>query len=202
MNEQAEIPDQERWVAWQPAELAQRLRDVARPWCIVGGWALDLWHGAETRDHGDLEFTILREDLGAFRRALGDLEFYTVHDGVLERLAVDREPAAEIFQIWGFDRAAGRWRVDMMIEPGTDDGWVYKRATEIRRPCSEMVMRTAGGIPYLNPSAVLLFKAKYQRPKDEADFAAALPKLAAPERTWLRDCLELLHPGHGWTKAL
>ena len=121
---------------------------------------------------------------------------------VLERLAVDREPAAEIFQIWGFDRAAGRWRVDMMIEPGTDDGWVYKRATEIRRPRSEMVMRTAGGIPYLNPSAVLLFKAKYQRPKDEADFAAALPKLAAPERTWLRDCLELLHPGHGWTKAL
>lgn len=202
MNSLAEVPDQDQWTAWRPAELARRLRGVARPWCVVGGWALDLWHGAETRAHGDLEFTVLRDDLGVFRRALGGLEFYTAHDGVLEHLAMDREPTADVFQVWCLDGSAGRWRADMMIEPGTDADWVCKRDAAVRRPRAEMVMLTADGIPYLNPSAVLLFKAKYRRPKDEADFEGALPKLARPERLWLRDCLALLHPGHDWIEAL
>ncbi|MGQ2916844.1 MULTISPECIES: nucleotidyltransferase domain-containing protein [Rhizobium] len=202
MNNQTPVPDQDAWEAWSPAELFRRLGRVSRPWCVVGGWALDLWHGKKTREHEDLEFTILRADLGIFRRELNDVEFYTVNDGVLELLAADREPATEIFQIWCFDRAALRWRVDMMIEPGTDESWVYKREPQISRPRTEMVSRTAGGIPYLNPAAVLLFKAKYRRPKDEEDFAYAVPKLPAAERRWLRDCLERFHPDHEWAKAL
>ena len=202
MNNQSLVPDQHIWEPWSPAELFRRLSNVSQPWCVVGGWALDLWHGNKTREHEDLEFTVLREDLGIFRRELNDMEFYTVNDGVLERLAADREPATEIFQIWCFDRAALRWRVDMMIEPGTDESWVYKREPQISRPRTEMVARTADGIPYLNPAAVLLFKAKYRRPKDEEDFAYAVPKLPAAERRWLRDCLERLHPEHEWAKAL
>ncbi|QCM12765.1 amino acid transporter [Agrobacterium tumefaciens] len=202
MNNQTPVPDQDAWEAWSPAELFRRLGSLSRPWCVVGGWALDLWHGKKTREHEDLEFTILRADLGIFRRELNDMEFYTVNDGVLELLAADREPATEIFQIWCFDRAALRWRVDMMIEPGTDESWVYKREPQISRPRTEMVARTADGIPYLTPAAVLLFKAKYRRPKDEEDFAHAAPKLPAAERRWLRDCLGRFHPEHEWAKAL
>ena len=65
-----------------------------------------------------------------------------------------------------------------------------------------MVRVTAHGIPYLAPAAILLFKAKYRRDKDEADFARALPKLDAAERRWLKDCLEKVHPGDDWAKAL
>lgn len=202
MNNQAVVPDQNAWEPWSPAELSRRLERVSRPRCIVGGWALDLWHGKKTREHDDLEFTVLRDDLGIFRRELNDMEFYTVNDGVLELLAADREPTPEIFQIWCFDRAAGRWRVDMMIEPGTNDSWAYKRDPQIKRPRTEMVGLTADGIPYLNPPAVLLFKAKHRRPKDEEDFANALPKLPPSERRWLRDCLERLHPDHEWAKVL
>lgn len=202
MNNQILVPDQNAWEPWSPVELSGRLRRVSRPWCIVGGWALDLWHDKKTRAHDDLEFTILRDDLDVFRRELSDMEFYTVNDGVLELLAADREPAMEIFQIWCFDRAAGCWRVDMMIEPGTDDSWVYKRDPQIRRSRTEMVALTADGIPYLNPSAVLLFKAKHCRPKDEEDFANAVPKLPLSGCQWLRDCLERLHPDHEWAKVL
>lgn len=163
MNNQAVVPDQNAWEPWSPAELSRRLERVSRPWCIVGGWALDLWHGKKTREHDDLEFAVLRDDLGIFRRELNDMEFYTVNDGVLELLAADREPTPEIFQIWCFDRAAGRWRVDMMIEPGTNDSWAYKRDPQIKRPRTEMVGLTADGIPYLNPPAVLLFKAKHRQ---------------------------------------
>ena len=49
------IPDDDAWGAWHPADLARRLHGLERPWCVVGGWALDLWHGRQTRDHEDLE---------------------------------------------------------------------------------------------------------------------------------------------------
>ena len=75
------VPDQQAWQAWTPEELSQRLRQVSRPWSVVGGWALDLWLGRQTRDHGDLEFTVLRDDFLLFRQALAPLQFYTVRDG-------------------------------------------------------------------------------------------------------------------------
>ncbi|QVN22986.1 nucleotidyltransferase domain-containing protein [Burkholderia pyrrocinia] len=85
------IPDQQAWNAWQPAVLAQRLGDIHLPWCVVGGWALDLWHGTQTREHDDLEFTMLREDFGRFRQARSDLAFYTAHAGVVENCRKTRK---------------------------------------------------------------------------------------------------------------
>ncbi|WP_434781288.1 hypothetical protein [Aminobacter carboxidus] len=66
-------------------------------------------------------------------------------------------------------------------------------------PRANIVATTPNDIPYLKPVAVLLFKAKYQRPKDEANFENALPKLQRSERAWLKDCLDMRHPGHEWT---
>jgi len=204
MNNQKIVPDQNSWEPWSPGELSRRLSHASKPWCVVGGWAIDLWLGAKTREHEDLEFTILREDLDIFRHVLNvnHMEFYSVSDGVIERLAADQEPQMETSQIWCFDRPAECWRVDMMIESGTDENWVYKRDKQITRQRNEMVLLTVDGIPYLNPSAVLLFKAKYLRPKDEDDFARALPGLPPSERLWLRNCLDRLHPGHTWASML
>lgn len=202
MKENNNIPDQDHWNAWDPAELAHRLTDVVSPWCVVGGWALDLWHGIKTREHDDLEFTILRDDLNVFRQALNDVAFYTVNDGELHYLTGDQQPDTAVSQIWCFDNNAGCWRADMMIEPGTDRLWVCKRDTRIRRWRSEIISLTEESIPYLNPAAVLLFKAKYCRPKDEDDFTRALPKLSSLERIWLRDWLNDLYPEHAWLKML
>jgi hypothetical protein len=113
-----------------------------------------------------------------------------------------QEPPEDIFQIWCQDVAAQRWRVDMMIEPGTPDMWVYKRDPGIKRPRAEMVAVTADGLPYLKPAAILLFKAKHARDKDETDFANALPKLEAADRTWLKAMLERTLPGHDWIGRL
>ncbi|WP_208249693.1 amino acid transporter [Rhizobium sp. T1470] len=200
---QSQMPiDHGAWPAWHPAELAARLSAVSRRWCIVGGWALDLWHGHQTREHEDLEFTILRQDFGIFRDALKGMEFDTAGDGVVEYLPADEEPPAAISQIWCLDMEERRWRVDMMIEPGTLDTWIYKRQPAISRPRDEMVDTTAEGIPYLKPAAVLLFKAKYGRPKDEIDFERALPRLPVSERRWLKTSLAACHPGHEWLKGL
>ncbi|WP_421913314.1 nucleotidyltransferase domain-containing protein [Mesorhizobium sp.] len=192
--------DEDAWRPWHPTELAQRLGGLSKPWCIVGGWALDVWHGRQTRDHEDLEFTILREDFGTFRRLLKGMRFHTVASGVIKHLPARR--SAEISQIWCGDIQERRWRVDMMIEPGTSDLWVYKRDASITRPRAEMVEVTPDGLPYLKPAAVLLFKAKYRRDKHELDFANALPKLVPSERAWLKGCLATAHPDHEWSKQL
>ncbi|BCP53072.1 hypothetical protein K32_16890 [Kaistia sp. 32K] len=196
------IPDDDAWTAWHPAELGQRLRGIGRPWHVVGGWALDLWHGRETREHEDLEFAVLRDDLDAFRHALAGMQFFTAGSGIVAPLPDGADPAPEIFQIWCLDPLERRWRVDMMIEPGTPDEWVYRRDPRLVRRRAEMIATTADGLPYLKPAAVLLFKAKHVRGKDELDFAKALPKLETAERAWLKASLQTLHPGHPWIDAL
>ncbi|NIF31796.1 nucleotidyl transferase AbiEii/AbiGii toxin family protein [Enterobacter sp. Cy-643] len=202
MNDKKSIPNQNCWESWNPDELACRLGYVSKPWCVVGGWALDLWHGAKTREHEDIEFTILREDFSVFRQALAGMEFFSVNDGVLTRLAEGLAPGVYISQIWCFDRSAGYWRADMMLEPGTPENWVYKRDRQIKRHRDEMVGVTTTGIPYLNPSAVLLFKAKYSRAKDKVDFFRAAPRLSPSECLWLQSCLEHQHLDHVWLTKL
>lgn len=77
------VLDHDAWCPWHPNELARRLSGISRPWCVVGGWALDLWHGYQTRDHDDLEFTILRDDLSAFRQVLKGMEIIPLETGSL-----------------------------------------------------------------------------------------------------------------------
>ena len=201
MNTASTLPH-DAWFAWHPKELARRLAGLSQPWCIVGGWALDLWHGGETRPHEDLEFTILRADFPAFRTALSGFRLHAVGNGHVEPLVADATPLADIAQVWCEDVSARCWRVDMMLEDGTPETWVYKRDPSIRQPRDKMVRRTADGIPYLAPHAILLFKAKYRREKDEVDFARALPKLDQAQRHWLKACIAKAHPGHAWLEAL
>ncbi|MBS7546011.1 nucleotidyltransferase domain-containing protein [Ancylobacter oerskovii] len=194
--------DENDWSAWSPRQLARRLAGVTAPWCIAGGWALDLWHGAQTRTHEDIEFTVLAEDLPAFRQALAGMEFHTAHAGVLAPLPGAMEPPAHVAQIWCRDVEAGCWRADMMIERGTPATWVYKRDPAITCARDEAVGRTPDGLPYLKPAIVLLFKARHRRPKDEADFASAVPRLSVEERRRLKAWLARAHPGHDWGAAL
>jgi hypothetical protein len=94
------------------------------------------------------------------------------------------------------------WRLDVFREPFDGGEWVCRRDETIRMGYDELIRRTDDGIPYLRPDVTLLFKAKHARSKDEGDFAAALPRLDGEERRWLRDALELVHPGHRWLGEL
>lgn len=198
----SEAPNHNAWNPWHPIALSHRLAGTSMPWCVVGGWALDLWHGYQTRDHEDLEFTILSGNLAAVRQLFEGVAFYTVADGIIRHLPAGKDPPPDIAQIWCLDVREQCWRADMMIERGTPETWVCKRDPAIVRPRAEVVATTSDGIPYLKPAAVLLFKAKHRRDKDDFDFEIALPKLDARERLWLRICLETIHPGHGWVRAL
>lgn len=38
------------------------MTEFNRTWFIAGGWAIDLFIGTETREHGDIEFSVFRKD--------------------------------------------------------------------------------------------------------------------------------------------
>jgi hypothetical protein len=100
------------------------------------------------------------------------------------------------------DETAGRWRVDVMTEPGDEQTWVYRRDPRITAPRDQMIGRTDGGVAYLRPHGALLYKAARTRPKDEADFPHAAAELTTSERSWLIDALSTVYPGHPWIRRL
>jgi hypothetical protein len=92
------------------------------------------------------------------------------------------------------------WRVDLFREPSEGGTRIARRDESIRMPYEELIRFTTDRIPYARPE-VILFKAKHTREKDDADFAAVLPRLGDAERRWLANALALVHPD-GWIAAL
>ena len=146
---------------------------------------------------------------GAFAEVAAALADYDVAvvggpgDGSGRRWPVD-SPAAEVFhQTWVSEPGTGVYRLDVFREPHDGDTWICRRDETIRLPYTQIVRHTAGGVPYLSPELVLLFKAKHAaQEKNEADFAGVAPLLARGEREWLRDALGRVHPGHEWLERL
>jgi len=199
--------DVQLWDAWTPAELAQRLAGVRAPWCVAGGWAIDLFLGGQRRAHEDLEIAVPRGRFPEIVQALPDIEFFVpVGDdegGTAWPLPLAGHLMEDYHQTWGRDAGAGLWRLDVFREPSDDDTWVFRRDERIRRPLREAIAHTPDGIPYLSPDAGLLFKAKWSDlEKNKVDFSATLPRLSAQQRAWLVPALTLVHPGHPWLAEL
>ena len=195
-------PGMEAWDAWTPREAAERLEGADVTWCVVAGWAIDLFLGEQTRDHGDLEIEILRPDFPHVREHLSDFEFFATGSGQIVKLALEDEWDPEWHQRWVLEPGVQKWRADLMLKGGDEQTWVCRRHEAITARRAEIVDRTPDGIPFLRPEAVLLYKAKVARTKDEADLAACLPRMSDKSRHWLADALALAHPGHPWIARL
>uniref|UniRef100_UPI00053B17D7 nucleotidyltransferase domain-containing protein n=1 Tax=Kitasatospora sp. MBT63 TaxID=1444768 RepID=UPI00053B17D7 len=184
-----------RWTqAWTPARLADRLAGVAAPWCVAGGWALDLFKGEQTRDHSDLEMAVPAARFPEIRARFPELAFDVVDSG-----HIWQDPAPEVLalthQTWLRDPATGNFLVDVFREPHDGTTWICRRDPSVRLPYSAVVHRTPAGIPYLAPELTLLFKAKALRPKDRLDFTTTLPLLDHTQQLTLAALLDRVHPG-------
>lgn len=193
-------PSAQSWQPWTPQQVLERLRGCGARWAIAGGWALDLWLGRCTRPHGDIEIAIAGSALSEIRQQFPGHALYAAKDGLLEHL--DNAVSHDVRQVWVFDGAARKWRLDLMLDPGDESLWIYRRDARLQAARSEVVRCTAEGIPYLRPDVVLLFKGKAPRPKDDADFATCLGELRGSEKEWLREALLTAHPQSPWLDLL
>jgi hypothetical protein len=190
-------PDIDAWDSWAPSVVASRLAGVGVPWYVAGGWAVDLHLGGQRREHEDLEIAVPAAHFDAIAARFPELAFHVAGDGVV--VPINPVAMAEHFQTWAWDAAAARWRFDVFREPHDGDVWISRRDPRLRRAYGELIRHDRDGIPYLSPEVVLLFKAKHRREKDEGDYAALAPGLSAPERAWLDEALDIVHPGaHPW----
>lgn len=195
-----EMGEDPPWDAWRPLDIAGRLAGVDVRWCVAGGWALDLFRGEVTRDHEDLEIAVPAGGFSLVRKALADFDFEVVGSGrwwPLDSAAFD-----VMTQTWVRERGGGVYRLDIFREPHDGDTWICRRDQSIRLPYDQIIMTSPQGVPYLVPEIVLLFKAKHDRPKDQADFAGVLPLLNPARRAWLAAALERVHAGHSWIADL
>lgn len=185
------------WEPWSPSEVARRLDGVTAPWAVAGGWALDLFRGEVTRPHDDTEIAVPSAGFPAIAAALdAEVTFQVAGDGRL--WTMDDVTLSEHFQTWARDRRTGTYRLDVFRDQHDGDVWICRRSERLRRPYRELIGYTADGIPYQVPEIGLLFKAKYGRPKDQADLDGVLPLLSPAQRDWLRDAIRLVHPAHRW----
>ena len=190
------LPELDAWDAWHPIVLDRRLAGIGVPWYVAGGWALDLFRGEQTREHGDTEIAVPADRFAEVAERFPDCDFHVVGDGRVTHLS--DEAMREHHQTWAREVTTGAWRFDVFREPHDGDTWIFRRDARLRRPYAQIVERDRDGIPYLAPEVVLLFKAKAARDKDTSDLHAALPLLGAGRLEWLRDALDLVHPGHAW----
>ena len=199
------VPDEEldaRWTnAWTPPQVADRLVNVGVPWWVVGGWALDLFRGEQSRDHEDIEIVVPAPFFPQIRAAFSDFEFDAVGSGLVWT-DPSKEVMAATWQTWIRDPVTDHYLIDVMRNPHQDQTWIYRRHQDLRLPYSQAIGHTADGIPYLAPELVLLFKAKAARPKDQKDFTATLPLLDPGRQAILRSLLTRYHPEHPWLANL
>ena len=191
-----------RWAdAWRPEQVAERLDGVGVPWCVAAGWALDLFRGERSRPHGDLEIAVPAAGFPEIRYRFPECVFDAVGSGRVWSGA-GAEALAATHQTWLRDPASGQFLFDVFREPHEGGTWIFRRDERLRLPFDAIIERTAGGVPYLVPELVLLFKAKATRPKDQADFDGVLPLLSQARRDVLSGWLELVHPEHLWLEEL
>jgi hypothetical protein len=191
-----------RWSScWTPSDVAQHLTGIATPWYVAAGWALDLFRGTQTREHGDIEIAIPAARFPEVRDRFPGYVFDAVSSGRIWENATP-DVLAATHQTWLRDPGTGSYLLDVFREPHDGDTWICRRDETIRLAYSDIIHHTRDGIPYLAPELVLLFKAKHARPKDQADFNQTIPHMTATQRETLAQLLARAHPGHQWLADL
>jgi hypothetical protein len=158
------------------------LSGLTVPYWIAGGWAIDLAVGRVTRDHADVDVMLLERD----------------------KLVLWDDLPEDEAQITGRDRESRRLTLhsenlllptEVFLAEADGTFWVHRRgAYRVKRPLAD-ITRHRGGIPFLAPEVVLLFKARSEADKDRHDVETALPVLDAGQRSWLQETLKRLPQG-------
>ena len=188
------------WTAMSVAEIGDLLRDSPFRWWIGGGRALELHLGRTWRDHADTDIGILRRDVGALAV---ELDGWDLHVAAAGRLTSWRgqplDAARHENNLWCRRQPAGPWELDVLLGPGDEEAWAFRRDHRVRIHWDDAVLHTADGVPYLAPDLQLLFKSRNPRGKDTLDLRQVAPELDPPRR---RRLLGLLPVDHPWRPLL
>jgi hypothetical protein len=186
-----------------PETVAGLFGRLTTPWWIAGGYAIELFVGQTLRSHGDIDVLLLRRDQQQVHQVLDGWDIQAADPpGTLRPWPAGEQLLVGVHDIWCREHPDGPWRIQVMLDEADGDEWIPRRDARIRRPIASLGRVTEHGTPILAPEVQLFYKAKGKLPKDEIDFAAALPLLEAQARQWLDEALSITAPNHPWRAAL
>lgn len=178
---------------------AETLKGYIGFWCVAGGWAIDMFINRQTRSHEDLEIVVLRNDYKNLYQHFKKFSPQKIVTGGEEPIFVPwdgEEIEEDVIQLRL--NPIDYVEFDLLLTPSIGNNWICRRNEAIQRPLNEVIVRSKTGLPLLAPEIVLLFKAKYVREKDAADFKNVYPKLSNEAKNWFQKNLKIIHPGHIW----
>jgi hypothetical protein len=182
--------------------VAKAMRRFPHPWWVAGGWAVDLFAGRVTREHGDIEIGAFRDTQRALHAHLRQFNLFKAVEAEFVPWDAGEDIVLPEFQIQATHASLPGGELQVFLDDRVGDRWICRRNPEITRPVGEVTF-AARGVRILRPEIQLLFKAKHHElPKNEQDFALVIPLLAVEQRTWLRDVIAATHPGHPWIARL
>jgi GrpB-like predicted nucleotidyltransferase (UPF0157 family) len=177
-------------------------------WMVASGWAIDLYLQRVSRVHHDVDISVFRDDqlaLHAFLRGRG-WEFVCPDGDRLEPWVPGVRLDLPRHQVLGYK---GDGFLEVLFSERRGRTWFYRREPSIELRLERISLISEGGVRYLAPEVVLLFKSAHSgedsraRDKDQADFESVLEHGLEPERReWLRRALQSYRPGHPWLGRL
>ena len=173
-------------------KVKERMDKFGFPWFIAGDWAIDLFLGRETRDHGDIEIGIYRKNqmqlcrfFAKSKKSFVDNRNYTGkrerHEWTKEYL---RPPIHELY----ID--LGGLELEVQLNERDDHNWIYRRDPGIILEEGRAILFNELDIPYLCPQIVCLCKTRRMGDMDRADIALALGRMDEGQKKWLFESLK------------
>jgi aminoglycoside-2''-adenylyltransferase len=179
------------------------------PWWIAGGWAIDLWLDSVSRDHEDIEVSVLRQDQAALHVYCGAWPMFTPRNNEWVPLPPDVQLVLPEFQLQVRpppdappDPSGLPPEFEFMLNDVEAGKWIFRPEPRIRRAWEYVRLPSTAGLPVTAPEVQLLHKARHHRPKDEHDFAQVRPHLNLEQRLWLRTALAQILPADPWLAQL
>ncbi|WP_329171258.1 amino acid transporter [Streptomyces decoyicus] len=196
------------WGPWEPAPLSDVVAlfsqvPVRIPWWIAGGHAIELAVGHAFREHADIDVLLLRRDQLAAQDTLSSWEWRAADPpGTLRPWRRGEILPMDVHDVWCRPGPSEPWRIQIMLDEAEGGAWVSRRNSRVRRALAQVGALSGEGVPYLVPEVQLFYKAGRPRPKDELDFAAALPVLDDAQRRWLAESIAEAYGRHPWSDRL
>src|SRR5690349_8365778 len=130
--------------------VARLLANFARPWFISGGWAIDVFVGAVTRPHEDIEIGIFRDDQQVLRDYLVGWDLSKAITGPQGGAYVPWEPAERlqlpVHQVLARRQTATPLEMEFFLNEVADGLWRFRRDLSLTRPAETIIGQGPAGL--------------------------------------------------------
>lgn len=129
------------WDPLRPVEAAKLFDGCPVTWWIAGGYAIDAFiGGTDRRQHDDIDVGAFARDQAVVQGHLAGWDLHCVDPPGSPRPWHPGETLEEpIHDVWARERPARPWRLQILLNPGVGETWIYRRDTRVRRRLSELV---------------------------------------------------------------